>query len=371
MRLLIDAHIFDDKYQGTRTYLHGLYSELITLAPHIEFYFAARDIKNLEKHFGTFGNVHYIALKSHNPIIRLGYEYPKIIRKYKIEYAHFQYITPFLKTCKEIVTVHDLLFIDFPQYFPRSYRLKNTFFFRTSAKKADLLLTVSDYSKQAISKEFNIEEKSIFITPNAVSESIYSAQLEQSDYISKKFQLSKYILYVGRIEPRKNHLTLTQSVAELGLLKSGYKLVYIGQKDIDYPQHDAYIESLTEFERQQVIFLSGISNEDLIHFYINCDLFVFPSFAEGFGIPAIEAYATGCECLCSNQTAMADFQFYGERFFDPNNLEELKLKIKKSLNGEFPPISKTDIEQVKTQYRWSNIAKKFLSILESNTSTID
>lgn len=367
MRLLIDAHIFDDKFQGTRSYLEGLYLALIPLAPHIDFFFAAQDVNHLQRIFGQAHNVHYIQLTTHNPLSRLGIEYPRLIRKHNIDYAHFQYISPFIKHCKEIVTVHDVLFMDFPQFFPISYRLKNELLFRFSAKKADLLLTVSDYSRKAIAEKFKINRSSIHVTPNAVSEIYYSGDLKKSGYITEKFQLDKYILYVGRIEPRKNHLSLTRAVAELGLLRAGYKLVYIGQKDLNYPQHDEYIASLSVEEQENVVFLTGISNEDLKHFYLNCNLFVFPSFAEGFGIPAIEAFATGCECLCSDQTAMADFSFYGERFFNPYDEEELKTKIEKALNGLIPPIGPDDIEKVKNQYRWKNIAKEFLSVLDAQS----
>ena len=167
MRLLVDAHVFDGKFQGTRTYLEGLYSRMVNHGD-IEFYFAAYDIHKLKKVFGKARNVHYVKLPYCGSIKRLLFVYPRIIEEYKIDYAHFQYITPLYKKCKEIVTMHDLLFLDYPQYFPSWYRLSKKLLFKASAKRADVLLTVSDYSKDAIVRHFPIEKNRIHITYNSI-----------------------------------------------------------------------------------------------------------------------------------------------------------------------------------------------------------
>lgn len=116
MNLLVDCHVFDGKFQGTRTYIQGLYQSLIKYK-NINFFFAAQDVDNLKKYFGDNSNVHYISLKSGSSIKRLAIEFPQIVKKYKIDFAHYQYISPLTKCCKEIVTVHDLLFLDYPQFF--------------------------------------------------------------------------------------------------------------------------------------------------------------------------------------------------------------------------------------------------------------
>ena len=127
MRLLIDAHIFDEKFQGTRTYLKGLYSALIPMAKEWEFYFVANDIKNLEKEFGIAKNVHYLKFSSQNKYYRLLIDLPSLVKENKIDYAHYQYISPFIKNSKTIVTTHDILFNEdrFKKYFPLKYRIIN------------------------------------------------------------------------------------------------------------------------------------------------------------------------------------------------------------------------------------------------------
>ncbi|MBL4669216.1 MAG: glycosyltransferase family 4 protein [Flavobacteriales bacterium] len=358
MRLLVDAHLFDEKFQGSRSYLKGLYTALIPIAKDWEFYFVANDVENLEKEFGTAKNVHYLKFSSDNKYYRLLIDFPRIISENKIDYAHYQYISPFIKNCKNIVTTHDILFNEerFKKYFPLKYRIVNNFLFKQSAKKADLLLTVSEYSKKKISEYYNLKENQIFVTPNAVSKdfSIENDSTENKD----KYRLEKYILYVSRIEPRKNHIVLLKAYTELKLWEEGYKLVFIGVEDIVSEKLNQYKIDHSNHLKNNVLWLEGIKHNDLRWFYKNCDLFVFPSFAEGFGIPPMEAIVMGRKVLCSSATALSDFDFPESMSFDPFNLEELKTKMKSLLENDF-----LDIEQVKERlllkYNWDHIAENF------------
>lgn len=357
MRLLVDAHVFDGKFQGTRTYLQGIYTHLVNHKD-IEFYFVAQDIENLKKIFGTTKNIHYIPLVSNSSIKRLAIEFPKIIKEYKIDYAHFQYISPLIKKCKEIVTIHDLLFLDFPQYFPFIYKLKNNFFFKRSARKADLLLTVSQYSKEEIIKYFKIDESKIHITPNGILMPPKNMILPN---IKKIYGIDKYILTVSRIEPRKNHQMLLQAYIELELYKKGIKLVMIGVQDLNNKYFNDYYNSLDTNIKKNIL-ITQVSYEELISFYKNALLFVFPSFAEGFGIPPIEATALGCTTLCSNQTAMKDFTFLRDKLFNPSNINELKDKINYYIEKKDTTI-KNEQEFIFQNYNWGVISEKFYKLL--------
>ena len=359
MKLLIDAHVFDGKFQGTRTYLEGLYKKLIEHKD-IDFHFAAKEIDNLKSIFGEDRNVHYIKLQSNNSIIRLGYEYPAIIRKYHIDYAHFQYISPLIKCCKEIVTVHDILFMDYPQYFPFIYKFKNSCLFYLSAKRADMLLTVSNYSKQRISSKFGINTDKIYITPNAVLPIDQDIRITN---VIKELELDKYILSVGRIEPRKNYLLLLKAFVDLQLYKENYKLVLIGSPDLEYKDFFLYYNSLSK-DIQQAIIIKGVSFPDLVTLYKSASLFVFPSLAEGFGIPPLEAIEYGCPLLCSNATAMAEFDLPDICSFDPNNINDLKDKMLYLLNN---PIEWHDIrKRLHNQYNWYNTSEILYDLMKDN-----
>lgn len=356
MRLLVDCHVFDGKFQGTRTYLQGIYQNMVEHKD-IDFYFAAQDIENLKKCFREGENIHYVKLTTGGSIKRLASEFPRIVKECNIDYAHYQYISTLTKCCKEIVTVHDLLFLDYPQYFSLGYRLKNGFLFKRSAKRADMLLTVSDYSRKAIERLFGIPASKIFVTPNAVLPA--EADMPRPD-VKKKFGLDKYIMTVSRIEPRKNHLTLLKAFVELQFAEKGYRLMMVGVPDLAYKEFTAYYDSLPQTTKDAVIMKSA-SFPELVELYRQANLFVFPSYAEGFGIPPLEAIEYGCPVLCSNATAMAEFDLPEEWTFDPYNEAEMKTKMLNLLENRPDLISvRTKIQE---RFNWKKIADELYEVI--------
>lgn len=359
MNILIDAHVFDSKFQGTRSHLKGLYSALIPLCKNWNFYFAAENIVNLENEFGCFDNVKYIKLNSGNKLYRLLIELPKIIKKYNIDYSHFQYTILPISKCKYIVTTHDILFEqkEFKHYFPLKGRIINHILHKYSAKRADILFTVSEFSKEKISEIYDVKSDKIFVTPNAVNDEFYN--IIENDIKTP----SKYLLYVSRVEPRKNHLNLLKAFVELNLKDKGYKLVFIGKNDIPYPQLEAYKNNNGDEINDVLISIESIDNSGLISYYKNCSLFVFPSYAEGFGIPPLEAMALHKKVLCSNSTAMRDFKLPDDFLFNPHDIAELKIKIVNLLenNYDLEPI----YEVILSKYNWQIIARDFKHVIES------
>lgn len=363
MRLLIDAHCFDYKTtEGINTYIKGLYSALILLESDIEFYFAAADTENVKSIFGERSNVHYIRLSSSGGMKRLFVEFPKMIDSYKIDVAHFQYTAPIVKRCKTIVTLHDILFVDYPEYFPASYRMLRGPLFYLSAKRADLLLTVSDYSRQQISKHYKIDLDRIVVTPNAVSDEFYQLDLAKSSEFVKSQGVERYILYVSRFEPRKNHLALVKAYAELELWQRGIDLVFIGKTAIPTAELDSYLSTLPDVVRNRIHIINQVGFDELLYWYKSASLFVYPSLAEGFGIPPVEAAAMGVPCVCSDKTSMGDFRFFGDDLIDIDSSEVLKNRIMYHVNHSVD-IENTSriVEDIKLKYNWSSIAKSLLT----------
>ena len=365
MKILVDGHLFDDNiHQGTRTYLRGLYNDLVNFCPEITFYFACSNFEYIRSEIPIRQNVEYLKLRFKNKVIRLLLEFSYLIIRHKIDYAHFQYIAPVFKFSKEILTVHDLLFLDFPEYFPLQYRLIKNFLFKRSARRAEILLTVSEYSKQAIARHYKIKLQNIHVTPNGVSPSL----IQRVNATSKrnflaKYGLEKFILFVSRIEPRKNHINLLRAFAELKLWKE-YDLVFVGKRSIEVHELDEFWKQQNPELRSRVKHYESVSDEDLAHFYSTCSLFVFPSFAEGFGIPPIEAVLFKAKVLCSNQTAMSDFVFLGDHLFNPNNYEEMKSRIVDQLQSDGNSASLTFFkEYVLQKYSWEYSAQTLKSWL--------
>jgi len=362
--LLIDAHTFDEDHQGIRTFIKGIYSAIKVDPSILKIYLVANNIDNLKQEFKHQTNFNYIKLESRNKYIRLIYEIPKIINQYQIDFAHFNYYLPLFlnKHCKYIVTIHDVLFIDFPEYFPLKYRLKNTYLFRRSALKAHILTTVSKYSVERIKINFKIHEKPITILPNAISETFKQEHNKRIDraFIKKEFNIDNFIVYVSRIEPRKNHLNLVRAFQDLQLWEQGVSLVLIGKESFKDNELTELIKKVNQVSNGKVLTLDNVANDELIKFYNAAQLAVFPSLCEGFGIPPIESAVLKTPTICSNATAMKDFVFFEDYLFDASSKEALKSKILDALENQNNNFEEerlqTISEIVKSKYNWTKTA---------------
>jgi len=365
MNILIDAHVFDGKYQGSRTYIKELYSKAVIQFPQINFYFAAADIENLRKNFPDCKNTHFLHLKARNKYFRLLFEFPLLIRSYKIDYAHFQYICPLIKNARWIVSIHDILFIDNKKYFPIKYSLIRKLLFYISAKRADILTTLSHYSKNSISTNFKIPLDNIVLAPCGVGDMYLSAYNKMSaiKYVKEKYALDKYIVYVSRIEPRKNHHSLLEAFLELELDKNGYKLIFVGEESLKNPLCDKIANGDAKKRvESSLVRLVNLPDEELIQLLLAAKIAVYPSYAEGFGIPPLESAVMEVPTICSNLTSMEDFNFFGENHIDPT-VDNIKTRIAEIINGE----DKSDYIAIRndiiSRYDWAKTARILINSL--------
>lgn len=356
LNIFVDSHVFDDGFQGTTTYLKGLYQELIK-DTNKHFFFAAKNINNLEEIFGIQDNITYLKYSSRNKFYRLIFDIPKLVKKHKIDYAHFQYIVPPIKRCKYIVTVHDVLFIDFPDYFPFFNRIKNQFLYKLSAKISDVVLTVSEYSKKQIKKHFGIDN--IHITANAVSDEFFEPYQKEKvqKEILERYNISNYLIYVSRWEPRKKHDLILKSFVDLGLYEK-YSLVFIGEITLENKEYTNLLNTLDSTIKDKIHSFENLKFTEMLKFLRGSQLSMYLSLAEGFGIPPLESVAAGIPTIISNATAMSDFDFLKEYSFNPLNQQEFEKKLLKAL--EEGDIKADELRQcLKDKYSWEKSAKDY------------
>src|SRR5258705_580332 len=123
--------------------------------------------------FPGFETISFIKYRSRSGFTRIAFEIPTILKKYKIDYAHFQYIIPPLKKCRYIVSTHDVIFSEYPDEFSMPYRIIKKFLFKQSGLRADMVTTVSAYSKRSIQKYLKVPADKFAILPNAVSSELF------------------------------------------------------------------------------------------------------------------------------------------------------------------------------------------------------
>ena len=361
LKFFVDCSVFDRSPQGTTTYIEGFYKEMIKHSQH-HFYFASHT-DNFKNSFGDHKNVTFLKYSSANKYIRLLIDIPKFIKNLNIDYAHFQYIIPPIKYCKYIVTIHDVLFLDYPKQFPLRYKLSKKYLFKWSIKYADIVLTVSEYSKNRILNHFNRHD--VMVTPNAVNPSFFGEYDKKQlvEEVKSKYGIEDYFLFVSRWEPRKNHNLLLKVFIEKEYYKN-YHLVFIGEKAIPNKDYSSYFESLSKEMQQKIVDLNKLDFDSLVAIVRGARLSIYPSIAEGFGIPPLESAAAGIPSLCSNTTAMSDFDFLTEGLFNPFDENDLIRAMQWGLNQNGQRISTSEI--IKKKYTWKISADALLKAINEN-----
>ncbi|MDM1073369.1 glycosyltransferase family 4 protein [Empedobacter brevis] len=369
MKIFVDGYLLNREYQGTRTYITELYKALSVLDKSIKITYGIDDLTDeLKNEFRDFPTIGFYVFKEKNKWKRMFTEYAELSRNY--DYMHFQYIIPFRKAnqkCKYINTIHDVLFLDFKKDFPFFYRLSRRILFGWSAKKCDLLLTVSEYSKKRISTHFNLNLEDIYTTPNGVNEKFlknYNKSQVQK-IIEDKYKIKKYILYVSRIEPRKNQLQLLKLFVNTKKVNQEYQLVFVGKKSLEADEFSTYFNSLDHSIKNKIKYFEQIDNEFLVDIYKAADFFVYPSLCEGFGIPPLEAGAAEIPVLCNNATALSDFGMFKTYLIDFNT-EKLS-----SIFEEFVMNNQSDLKSIKSEiskkYTWEASAVELHSLLHRSS----
>ena len=371
IKIFVDAHSFDTGFQGTQTFIEGLYTALLQGHPELDIYFGAYHTDRIQKAFPFIDPSKILLYKKRRfSLLRYFIDIPAMIKKHSFDFAHFQYITPPLNVyCKYIVTVHDVLFNDFPKEFSWRYRLQRNFLFKRSLKRAVIKTTVSNYSRERIAIHYQIPKEQLYIIPNGVNILLGNPDTENSrSQIKEKYGMENFILNVSRIEPRKNHLLLLNSFLALKLYKQNIALVFIGKRSLAVKALKKAISSLTVEQKKYFYWIEQIDKNDLQLFYQSCKLFVYPSKAEGFGIPPLEAAISKVPVLCSNTTAMRDFNFLDPNMFDPENAIEFNNKLTRMIDFPEPLADLEKIsEEVIKKYSWDKSAAIFFNLIQSNS----
>jgi glycosyltransferase involved in cell wall biosynthesis len=295
---------------------------------------------------------------------------PMHLRKNPVDIYHTQYIVPFWlpKNIKLVTTIHDISFNYFPEYIKKS----DLFFLRTfiprSIRKADKVIAVSKYSRDDITKFYQLPDEKADYTYNGVDFERFNQNFseDRKKDVRKKYGLPEnFLLYIGTLQPRKNIPALIDAFSILveRYNQRDLKLVIAGNRDAH--NFDRKIDEMAEKNdlKGRVFFTGWADEEDKPVLYKLAKCFVFPSLYEGFGIPIVEAMAAGTPVVSSNKTSLPEVGEDGVLLIDPENKEEFAKNINKILTDENfrADLIKKGIEQAK-KFSWQKTAGKTLEI---------
>lgn len=236
-------------------------------------------------------------------------------------------------------------------------------------RKLDAVVTISESSRADIMHFAGVDEKKITIIHHGVDHKRYfpadkTSSLEQ---INRQFGFSgPYILYISRIEhPGKNHVNLIRAFEMLKRQENlPYKLVLAGS-DWDRAAEVHALAEQSEF-RDQIVFTGFAKNEDLPRLVNGCDMFVFPSMYEGFGMPILEAMACRVAVACSDVSSMPEVAGNAAELFAPEDPVSIKAAMKKILADATHRAALQAAGHARAQnFTWHNTARQTFSVIKT------
>jgi glycosyltransferase involved in cell wall biosynthesis len=246
----------------------------------------------------------------------LSHELPKGLKKHGI---------------KSVVTIHDLIYLRYPQYFKWLDRQIYDLKFRLACKNANQIIAISEQTKRDIIQFFGTAESKIKVVYQGCDAKFYqSASSEKIKEVQSKYQLPKeFLLCVGTIENRKNQLLILEALSNL---PKSIPLVLVGKQTAYYQILQDYIQQ--KQLQNSVIFLKDVPFQDLPAIYQSAKIFVYPSKFEGFGIPILEALNCGVPVIATTGSCLEEAGGKDSLYVDPENASDLNEAILKVWNDE-------------------------------------
>ena len=267
-----------------------------------------------------------------------------------------------------VISIMDLAFFHFPEYFTKKDLQQLHSWTRYSVKKARAIITISQASKNDIINLYDVPKERVHVVyPGIKDKPSLSPHVYPMKELQTQYSISgNFVLFVGTLQPRKNIVRLIEAFSILKKKKKvaeDLELVIIGKKGWNYE------EILQAPEKYQVSdsvkFLDFVSDDHLALFYKNALCFAWPSLYEGFGLPVLEAMSYNCPVITSNVSSLPEAGGDAAIYVDPKSTEDIAEKIEKVVSSK--KLREEMIEKGKKHiknFSWEKSAKETLAILE-------
>ncbi len=229
-----------------------------------------------------------------------------------------------------VVTIHDLIFLRYPEYYPWFDRIIYGLKFKYACRNADKIIAVSEQTKNDIVAYFNVDESKIEVIYQNCAP-VFRSEISENDKesVNKKYSLpERYLLSVGTIERRKNLILIVKALRQID---ENVSLVVVGKET-------AYVSEVKRFIDEnkltsRVMFLTNVPLNDLPAIYRQAEVFIFPSRFEGFGIPIVEALHCGVPVIAASGSCLEEAGGPGSLYINPDNETEMSDAINSILKN--------------------------------------
>ena len=352
-------------HPGIGRYIRELTAAMIALQGAQSFQYLGYPA-DLEVAAGKFGGG-FSGIKVYSKIYSVSEQWEIAVKSRNMGLLHVPHFNiPVMYRGKLVVTVHDLIYLrDAKASKSRWGKPYAEFLFRYIGKKAAAILTVSEYTKNDLLNFFpEISPEKVFVTHQAASPLFFPVHEPAIlDSTRKRFGFSKpFVLFVGSLKEHKNIPVLIRAVLALrSEKKMEIELVIVGRRD---PKNKELWNKIQE-NSSSVKYLGELPDADLALLYNLADVFVLPSYREGFGLPVIEAMACGVPVIVSNRASLPEIAGGAGLVFDPDRVDELSALMYNVISDRLmrKNLSEQGIARA-AHFSWENTAQKTMEVYD-------
>lgn len=257
-----------------------------------------------------------------------------------------------------VITIYDLSFFRHPEWHPIDRVKHFEKFCLKKLSQVEAIITISEFSRKEILHLSNVDPAKIYVTPLGIDQSFHPGR-DRLERFPKE-----YILFLGNLEPRKNLSRLITAYQSLPQpLRGRYPLVIAGAKGWGTKEFKKVLHSFQRDERP--IFTGYISQSVLPRLYRGASIFVYPSLYEGFGLPVLEAMASGVPVIASNSTSLPEVVGDAGVLVDPYDVNHLKEAMRELLEDEKKRQEMAEKGTARAKFfSWEKCARQTLSVYE-------
>ncbi len=387
MNIGVDIRVLIDKeYSGVSWYTLDLLTAILTADRENQYFLYYNSFKDLSERLPKFSQpkIKIFSTKFPNKIfnyfLQKIFSWPKLDKIFpswegfgegfanKIDVFWSPHInfSSFSKDCKKILTVHDISFLLYPEFF--SWR-KNLWHRLIGLEKmmenSDIIIAISKNTKSDIIKKFNISPEKIKVVYPGVGAQFKKILPNDLQKMREKYDLpEKFIFNIGSFEPRKNIAGLIRAFDAAAKEIKDYYLVLAGGKGWKNKEIFSAVEKARNKNRIRI--LGYIDNADKSALYNLATIFAYPSFYEGFGLPILEAMACGCPVITGDSSSLPEAAGSAAVLVDVNNERAMEKAIIVLANDEKirQELSRQGLEQAK-KFSWEKSADEYIKIFSS------
>ena len=339
--VVIDADVLGRRRTGDETYFAALLRELAPLADQERLAAVTRRPDLVPE------GIEPVTLPARSQSVRMAFALPRLLKRLRPALTHFNYVIPPSYRGRSVVTVHDLSFEHMPWVMGRRDRLLFRTFVPASARRADRVLAVSEHTKNDLAQHYGIPEEKIVVTPNGVDPVFHPK--------GSVPERPPYVLFVGGIQPRKDPLAAIEALA---LLDGNVGLVVVGAEKRGGEEVRRTVRRLGL--EQRVDLAGHVDHAELAALYRGAACLVFPSRYEGFGLPVLEAMASGTPVVAAAAGAVPEVAGDAAILFEPGDAEALADGVRRAL-ADRERLVAAGLERA-SQFSWAETARRTLAV---------